>query len=98
MPNELFGNREAQQNLAKDISAFFRDQRLGEDAEPVPPPERPSVEGLKPEVAAERLAEHEANQKLYLDYLLKRPGMLSAQEQAFIGRAVREWNAAGRPE
>ena len=98
MSNELFGNREAQTNLAKDINTYLREQRQGEDAEPVKPPERPSVEGLNTKEAERKLAEHDENERKYLDYLLKRPGMLSAQEQAFIGRAVREWNAAGRPE
>jgi len=97
MSNELFGNREAQRSLAKDINTYLREQRQGEDAEPVKPPERPSVEGLNTKEAEQKLAEHDANEKKYLDYLLRRPGMLTASEQAFIGRALRQWNTAGRP-
>ncbi len=98
MSNELLGNKQAQTELARDIGAYFAGQRLGPDAEIVPMPERPSVAGLKPEAAAKALSEHEAKEKAYMDYLLRRPGTLSAQEQAFLARHIRVWSESGRKD
>ncbi len=62
------------------------------------PPKPPNIEGLKPEFAAQRLAEHQANEERYMDYLLtKRAGALTAQDRTFIAFHIRRWEESGRP-
>jgi hypothetical protein len=88
-----------QSELAKGIAGVLSGyERLPRDAEPVARPEKPSVEGLKPKEAEIVMTRFEERQKEYVDYLLRRQGTLSSQEQEFLGREIRRWSESGRPD
>lgn len=92
-------SRAEKTELAKGIASVLAGrERLPLDAEPVSMPAKPSVEGLAPPEAKKVIEKFESDQRIYLDFLLRRPGTLSSQEQAFLGRHIRAWSESGRPD